>query len=96
MLLCRIDRSKTGVTSRHFVSSMSSGRPCRDTTDARLLELTWSVQKAADDDAPGPSEVKHSNATGFCVGTNSVVLQVLRPVAVGLGTTMKSFGEREG
>ena len=55
MLLCRIDQSKTGMTSRHFVSSMSSRRSCRDNTNARLLELTWSVQATSDDDVPGPS-----------------------------------------
>ena len=43
------------MTSRHFVSSMFSRRSCRDNTDARLLELTWSVQATSDDDAPGPS-----------------------------------------
>ena len=49
-------QSKTGVTIVAILSrACLSRRSCRDTTDTRLLELTWSVQETSDDDAPGPS-----------------------------------------
>lgn len=38
-----------------------------------------------------PFEAKHSNATGYSVQMNSVMLQVLQLLVVGLATMTKSF-----